>query len=442
MMIRLATVVAILSLLLATGCEPGAGGNGDAPAGAEGAAAPADGEAPFGQRDVSGLQAEAGNAALQERLPDACPLRVQWTVPLPEITVEKVWLPPAEAEAKYLLVLSEGNDLIAIERSNGMAHWWTELGGKPLGRPAFTRYGVYVIVGGHLLYLERYSGEVIWRLRLGVPPSPYFTVVETERGKPVITVAALNRMIQTFETTTSVWRPKKSLSTPDREVVQVKRTHLRRLWQYPTEGVVEGPIAYTNGRVYAADSDRYVYGLDASLIQTGRPQLAWRALTGGANSAGVLVRGAYAFVASRDRNVYAYSSRTGGEAWRYSSGSMMTQPPSYVVDPATERAALLVNTQGEFLCFDPTTGKPRWTDATATRVAGLDVDEDREASDQTSLILQRDDGSLAALTWDAGAERWTVPAGLFDLVAPNPYEEGAFVVSGQGHALSRLARRR
>ncbi|MBN1257395.1 MAG: hypothetical protein JXA52_06785, partial [Planctomycetes bacterium] len=151
---------------------------------------------PFEQGEITALETRVSNRSLQELLPEECPLEVAWTVPGFQSPGSKLWLPPQELGLNMVLVLTEANDLLAFRRSDGNPMWWTKLGeNPPLGDPVFTEFSIYLLLEGNLLNLERQSGDVIWQLRLGFPPSPFMAISEPEMGNPTIYIASLTRVV-------------------------------------------------------------------------------------------------------------------------------------------------------------------------------------------------------------------------------------------------------
>lgn len=410
---------------------------------AQAEAAGEDASLEYGQRDVTALEAKVSLSAIQSKLSRQCPLRALWSVPFPELTIKALWVPPARTRYDYLLVLSEAHDLIAIQRQNGMPLWWTELGGAPLGPPAYTPYGLYVIANGYLLNIERYSGQVVWRQRLGFPATPYMHVLELEQGKPLLSMVASNGVIRGLTVQRSVWPPRHGHSELSQEDIAIQRYSLRTEWQYKTQGLVEGPVSVRDGVIYAADSARRVYALNAAAAHQGRPAVVWKAITRGANDKGIIGYGSYLYLASRDRNLYCYARQTGNEVWRYESGHLFAKTPVRMRDAITQSINVFaVARDGPLFCLDGKRGDFLWSCDNGVEVVGFDIDTDRPKADQMAVLVQRADNTITASHFRTGGELWSVSPEVVGFAAANIVDQAVYAVSPNRRSVMALGRSR
>jgi outer membrane protein assembly factor BamB len=396
----------------------------------------------YAKGGVEALAAVARAEGASVELPDSSNVHSAWILPIPGVRAKRLWVSPPESEIRALLILTEGNDLIAVRRGNGQALWWLQLGEEPIGPPAYTPYSIYVVVKGALLCIDRNSGDVLWRDRLDFPPTPYLDVQETRIGEPFIFMAAINRVLYAMDVRKTVWPPKAGYGSITRKDLMLERHELNIRWRFPTRGVIEGPIAFKDGFLFAADAERRVYCLNTLNVNIGRPKLAWNTITRGPNGSGVLVRENYVFVASRDRNLYCYSRSSGGEIWRYESGGILTETPVYLKDPVTGAESVCQRGgDGDLFCLDAARGTKRWEIDSGGVIAALDDDPEKPDERRASVVVAHPDGSATALQFHSGEVLWQLPAGTLSATPQNPWEPGFYTLSADGAAIVALRRR-
>jgi outer membrane protein assembly factor BamB len=378
-----------------------------------------------------------------QRIPDDCPLSVRWAVPLLEDRVRSIHLPPPDLDVPLLVVLTEDNALIAFNRSNGEALWKTGLNSEPWNEPTFSAFSVFVIVDGRIVKLDRYQGRVLWSLRAGFAPSPWMRVSELQRGEEVLVNATMTQVVRASSVQRDVWPPTRQTYTVEREDLSVPVHRLISIWRYAAGGLVDGPLAYKDGLVIGADTDGGVFCLNSARVTSGRPEVVWQTGTRGSNGAGVLLREGSVYVPSRDRNLYCFGMRKGALAWRYNSGYLLTATPSYVKDPATEEAFVLQPAEaGPLLCLDAGQGEEQWMAPNGAEVVGVDFDEDQPVRKRTTVILRNRDGTVEGRLVHTGERQWTIPADLFETVAPNASDRSVYATADGGRTLVSIGRRR
>jgi len=115
------------------------------------------------------------------------------------------------------------------------------------------------------------------------------------------------------------------------KVYAYNKENLATRWVYPREGYLEpivGGVVVSNGRVYLAGSDGYVYALDA---ETGDP--LWSYSTGDGNGDNEKIWSTPAvsdgtlYVGSFDKNAYAINTADGTRKWEFLTEGTITTTP-------------------------------------------------------------------------------------------------------------------
>ncbi|MHC4873919.1 MAG: outer membrane protein assembly factor BamB family protein [Planctomycetota bacterium] len=436
-----------LSLLIC-GCEPGSflsdAKNAIAGPPKNGKKATAADKTNGKERPASTLESRIARdeLSLKENLPQDLPLELQWTVPVIEGRAIKLFIPSPKTKLEFLIIQTDNNSYIAVDRKNGRARWITELGSYTKAAPAFTPHSVFTIVDNHLINLSQQKGEVIWKLRLDFPSTGHLVAFEEELGNPFFVMPSLNRLVYGYNTVKTVWPPKRGAGSLNRKDIMIKRTNLHMLWKYPTEGLIEGQAGYKGGFAYVSDSKRKVYAVNSINILNNRPELTWKGITRGPNSSGVTIGGAYALVTSRDQNIYCYLRRTGSLAWRFEAGEQFTEPAVFTACPFRKEVALVArSSEGSIFCIATQKGKLLWKRDKPGKIVALDDQVDKADKERTSLVIAYEDGSMEAVQFATGASVWKVAKSVIGFTAENPIEKSVYAVSTDGKTVFALRRR-
>lgn len=428
-----------LCTLLAGGCTPSAPVPEEVPPAAT--APEAEGPA-LGNGTVTELVTLSDNRSVQQRLPENSPLVVGWTLPFKDQKIKSLTLMPLRSKMNAILVLTENHDLIALERNTGKGLWWVRLGGAPLQRPVFSEHTVFVVVDGYLIAIEKQSGNVLWRSRLPFPPAEPMIATEPVLGSPMVAIASLTKVIYGLTVNTTVWPPERGFKTVYPKDITIERKILHVLWTFPIKGFVEGAFDYYDGDLLACDSERKVYALDVTSIHRNRPHLKWSSLTRGPNTAGMVINGGYAFTASRDRNIYCYLRRDGGELWRNETGFRLVDLPQVVKDPGTLKPFVFQNcSEGPLLCLTANEGKLIWQDDQGGYVALVSEDKDRKQQERGAVAIVHPDESITCRQILDGREMWTLPPAFLKSIAGNVIDQQVYGVIDEGQTLCMLKRR-
>lgn len=378
---------------------------------------------------------------VRRMLPDAGPLRVDWAADLQGRRLTRVWLPPADADPGILLVHTDRNELVAVERATGVAEWWTVLEAPVMDQPAFTPYAVYVVEDKMLTCLEIESGQVLWRLPLPFAASAGPRVREMEAGKPVILLPGLDRRVHALVTETETWPPEMGTHYVKRDDITIERIRLREIWHHRLSGAVAGRPLRLNDRVYAADSEKRIYAIDPTEVVLKVPQTVATFTTQGPVVAGPARVGDLVVLGSLDRSLYALDSRVQRVQWTYAAGHRIETPPAALHDANTDTlyVASRFGTDGPFGLLRAEDGAPVWQAPDGLEVVGLFEHRENPADTRTVAVLRNNDGSLASRIVSSGEELWRIDAGSFGPFARNERTGAVFTVAG-GDILCALER--
>ncbi len=236
---------------------------------------------------------------------------------------------------------------------------------------------------------------------------------------------------------------------------------LKQVWNFHTQGAVDGSPVIANGIIYAASRDSALYALD---IHTQR-QL-WRYPTGAPLRSTPTLHGDTIFLGDDDGILHAVQSMGGSARWRVTLGgkifaSVAADAEKIIAATQTGRAValnpnngeviwehvdgnpfyaspaihtnlvILCNGQGQVKALDITTGKTRWTFQTAGPIRATPACQDGR------VLVAGPDGSLALLESHSGESRWQRALGSPISASPVLTRDRVFVAS-QGGAIFAL----
>jgi outer membrane protein assembly factor BamB len=177
-------------------------------------------------------------------------------------------------------------------------------------------------------------------------------------------------------------------------------------WTFATGEPIKARPAVIGDAVYVVSDSGFLYKLDKltgierwraridtgspERIPTDQPDTRWDRY-----GSSVVADAKHLYVASRDRNLYAFGIESGRELWRVQAEDMMTATPVLHRD-----LVLFADFKGTVQAVDARNGKPRWSYDARMPVAGdLAIDADR-------VILGSRTYDLIALDAADGEELW------------------------------------
>ncbi len=383
-------------------------------------------------------------------LPKQGPIDVRWALKFKDRRIVKFWLPPERLtpseslDVDYLLLLTNRNDLIALQRRSGKMAWWTHLSGPPTGNPAFTKFGVYLVVRSHIICLELYSGEVVWRLNLEFPPSSGPSVFEPNQGKPIVHIAGLDRKIYAIEVEKTLWPPKHGAGSVTRKDFVMEENLLRILWRYSTYSQIIGDVVYWDHQIYAADALYNVYAIKSSELSIGKPKHVQLYRTQGPITVSPTIIGQYLFVPCRDRNLYCLRRQDISPNWHYAAGFLLETPVYELLDHFINRTTVVLKCgiKGPLTGLRDTDGKVMWELKDGLSVVGLFVDPENELNKRAIMVVRNHDKSLSGHYASSGEQIWRIPAAAFAPFCINAREELIFCGVNSGQVICALQRKK
>ncbi|NOZ77276.1 MAG: PQQ-binding-like beta-propeller repeat protein [Euryarchaeota archaeon] len=125
---------------------------------------------------------------------------------------------------------------------------------------------------------------------------------------------------------------------------------LRQEWVFPTGEIGYSSPAVSEGRVFVGSREGSFYAVDAS---TG--EFLWEFQTEGPVEGSPAVAGGTVFVGSYDGCLYALDAATGKERWRYETGAEVFTSPA-----VSGGAVYFGSFTGEFMALNALNGKRIW----------------------------------------------------------------------------------
>lgn len=379
--------------------------------------------------------------SINAALPAKCPLEAQWALPIPGITIKKIWVMPKELEYNMVLVLSTERDLIAIESTSGRTLWWKKLDGDITGEPAISKFSIYLIIKNHLVNMDKTGGIVLWRTLLDFPAGGPMTVSEEKQGQPVFCISSVARVIYGVDMVKVTWPPKHGAGSITQKDFKMDSFHPRILWRCPTDSLIMGDMAFVEGFVYATDLDGVIYAVNSNLVNLGRAMVTWKEYSQAGNFAGVLTSGTFVIIGSRDRNIYCYARKAGGLVWRYESGFRIEEKPSFLVDRWTNTTYVGFRcTDGPYVTIADMDGELKWKHEAGGRAVGLDEEKEKPLNERTSILIHETDGAISSVAFKDGTVHWSIASGLLSMVGDNHESQGIVGVTQKEGALVYIGR--
>jgi outer membrane protein assembly factor BamB len=140
----------------------------------------------------------------------------------------------------------------------------------------------------------------------------------------------------------------------------VNRLNHTIVWDFPTQGPITSAPFFTNGAVYVASWDTYVYCIDAKTAKT-----KWRYQTGWGTDISPLVSQGMVFVASMDNNLYGLTE-DGIMKWMFSCQSGIHSTPC-----AYGNYVFFGSDDGRVYAVNQSSGEALWSFAPGYTVDGV-----------------------------------------------------------------------
>ncbi|MBN2713757.1 MAG: PQQ-binding-like beta-propeller repeat protein [Planctomycetes bacterium] len=381
--------------------------------------------------------------AVQSKLSPDSPLQVRWAMNLNGAQVSRMWMPPAELDYDYILVLTKQNELLALHKRNGKPLWSTKVNNDLTGDPFFSPYGVYFVVQSYLNAIERHSGEPIWRVKLPFPPSAGPVVHEDAEKLPTAFVPGLDRKVYAIEVEMATWPPKVGHRGLTREDFTYQKEICRIIWRYPAHGGIAGNLAISGRTIFLADNTNKAYSITTTQLTFGKPEEVEMVRTQGPMTAGPAVIGPYIAVASRDKNLYCYHLRDMTVNWHYAAGNILTQPAYYITDENTNRTTVVIlcGSTGPLAGINDTDGKVAWEIKNADKIVAKVIETENEADKKGTMLILNKDKTISGHYIINGEKIWSTSMKGFDSVMQNTSNEYVYATTNGGSVVCGLIKR-
>lgn len=182
----------------------------------------------------------------------------------------------------------------------------------------------------------------------------------------------------------------------------------KKIWEFETEGPVQGKAAITDGTVYFGDSKTFIYALDAA---TGEEK--WRSRLDNEILATPLVSGGRVYVADMTGRLYALDRATGSQIWHTSSSDRNIGFSIRRASSPVEVGGMIVvgTATGSVVAYRLGDGSVAWIRQIGDRQSQVyDVDAMPLVSGGR-IYVSSADGALAAIDASSGQVLWVTDGG-------------------------------
>lgn len=318
--------------------------SGDADGGTATQRAPADAEDRYD--DGADWPMYGGNAQRTRYQPFAGPEPIR--PPLTERwgATGKVLLefPPVLCGRRIYFLRNDGL-LLAVERRTGRIAWRKRIGSLAASAPACGGGRVYATVlrrnrfvkGGELVALRSRNGHRVWRLRLA----------SRTESSPLLTE---DRVV---------------FGTEGGDVLSVDRGSGRVAWRYRAGAPVKAAVARDGDALFVGDYDGHMHSI---WLRSGRGR--WRTDLGGRLYSTPAVAYGRVFVGNVDGSVSAIGERSGRLAWRRRTKGFVYSAPAVAPVKGRGPTVFIGSYGGSLYAYDARTGRSRWTKNLGGKVSG------------------------------------------------------------------------
>lgn len=215
-----------------------------------------------------------------------------------------------------LYVQTSGGTVTAFDNETGKKRWALQLGDKD--EPSFAATSndemVLIIAGIHMYSVEKFSGDLLWTLKMNKQASTSPVVDEDQ-----VYFGSLDGSVHAYDL-------KKIRELHDQDRLP-QWTNVAYNWRYKSAKEVTSPPVVGGGLVHFASRDNSLYAITA-----GERKLQWQFETRKPISAALGTSGGVLFLASEDFNVFCVDKITGSIRWQYIAGLPIRVQPRVIND--------------------------------------------------------------------------------------------------------------
>jgi outer membrane protein assembly factor BamB len=235
--------------------------------------------------------------------------------------------------------------LRAIERRTGKVAWRRRVGVLAASAPACGGGRVYAtvlrrgrgIAGGQAIALRSRNGHLVWRVRLG----------SRTESSPLLTD---DRVI---------------FGTEGGDVLALQRRSGRVAWRYRAGAAVKAAVARDGGALFVGDYDGRMHSI---ALATGRRR--WVTNLGGRLYSTPAVAYGRVFVGNVNGSVSAIGERSGRLAWRRRTKGFVYSAPAVAPVRGRGPTVFVGSYGGTLYAYDARSGRSRWTKTLGGKVSG------------------------------------------------------------------------
>lgn len=246
---------------------------------------------------------------------------------------------------RRIYVLRNDGLLLAVERRTGKVAWRKRVGSLAASAPACGGGRVYATVlrrnrfvkGGELVALRSRNGHRVWRLRLA----------SRTESSPLLTD---DRVV---------------FGTEAGDVLAVRRGDGRVVWRYRAGAAVKAAVARDGDALFVGD---YAGRMHSIWLRTGERR--WRRNLGGRLYSTPAVAYGRVFVGNVDGSVAAIGARTGRLAWRRRTKGFVYSAPAVAPVAGRGPTVFIGSYGGSLYAYDARNGRSRWTKNLGGKVSG------------------------------------------------------------------------
>ncbi|MBT4868154.1 MAG: PQQ-like beta-propeller repeat protein [Planctomycetaceae bacterium] len=294
----------------------------------------------------------------------------------------------------------------AFDNETGKRLWAVQLGRRDLASYplASNEDFALVAVGMQLFALDKFSGELLWELKL--PAHPSTSPAMDERN---VYIGALDGSVYAFSL-------RKIHQLYDENLLP-QWSHDALIWRYKTAKEITTPPISTGRVVEFASMDRSLYS-----VSTERREQIFQFETDAPISAPMVRSDGRLYMASEDFNFYCLNSENGSVIWEFVSGLPVRKAP-VVIGPHV----FLLPDRGGMYCLSKASGKQIWWRPRGTEFIAA----------TTELIFMSDAlGNVVLVDRKDGAPVGALPLRDFKMRLSNDRTDRIFLATQSGLVIS------
>ena len=306
-------------------------------------------------------------------------------------------------DESIVVIQASSGAVTAFDNESGRRLWSAQLGPRDApSQPAVTNNDFIFIPAARKLYcLQKFSGELIWELKLPRTPSTSPAVTDDQ-----IFYGSHDGSIFAFDL-----HRIRELSLKNE---LSKWGFLARQWRFKTGKQITTPPIATGRVVNFASLDNSLYS-----ITTGSPRLQWQSETDSPVSAPVTHHGGFLYVACEDFNLYCLNVENGNARWQpFPSGFPIRRTPRVI-----GQQVFIFPDAGGLFAISTLSGKRIWWRHGVRNFVGSSI-ERIYAADRVGnvVIIRRTDGAVLG----------TMPLRQFGVKLANDRTDRLFLATNSG----------